>query len=58
MIVIMALLRLALCLVGALDIRSAIKAFKEGYYYLGAFNSMMAVWMVVCLIYTYFGGFV
>jgi hypothetical protein len=56
MIFIMALLRFALVLVGALDIRVAIRAFKDGYYFLGGLESMMAVWMVVCLVYTYFGG--
>lgn len=56
MIFIMCLLRFGLVLVGALDIRSAIRAFRDGYYFLGGLDCMMTIWMVVCLAYTYFGG--
>lgn len=56
MIFIMWLLRLGLVLVGALDIRSAIRSFQDGYYFLGGLECMMTIWMVVCLVYTYFGG--
>jgi hypothetical protein len=58
MIFIMALLRFALVLVGALNIRQVFRSFKEGYYFLVGLNTMMTVWMVVCLVWTYLGGFI
>jgi hypothetical protein len=58
MTLIVYLFRLALCLVGGLNIRTAIKAFEDGSYFAGGFNIMIAVWMAILMLDTYFGGMI
>ncbi len=40
---------LILVLVGAMDIRNAVKTYKDGMYFLCGLNTMLAVWMSIIL---------